>query len=219
MKEEHLINYSKGITKVKKDAIILRKYSDGVLDTMTHYKSTWPALAKEDLKEGDEVGLYMDDGKLYASINVKSSAYADVIRDTKKGYDVALTNLKGTIDIKESKILLINLPPIKEGGSRATDMKFIKEIYEGQYSSFGLESIEKVAAIGTVSHAVANNLGIPIDIEYGVTSASIGAVKKGLNVMVLAIGDMTKNIVKELEEQNIQFQVIDAKKSTIQAPN
>ena len=93
----------KGIAKVKKDAIILRKYSDSVLETMTYYKSVWPALAKEDLKEGDEVGLYMEDGKLYASLNAQTSAFADVILDTKKGFDVSLTNLKGTIDIKNSK--------------------------------------------------------------------------------------------------------------------
>ncbi|WP_297980167.1 winged helix-turn-helix transcriptional regulator [uncultured Methanobrevibacter sp.] len=203
----------KGIAKVKKDAITLRKYSDSVLDTMTYYKSTWPALAKEDLKEGDEVGLYMENGRLYASINAQTSAYADVILDTKKGFDVALTNLKGIIEIKESKILLISLPPIKQGGSRATDMDLVKEIYESKYENFGLSSIDKVAAIGTTSHAVANNLDIPIDIEFGVSEAAQSAVRKGLNVMILAIGDMTKNIAKDLEDANIPHQVIDARKT------
>ena len=40
-----------GIDKVKKDAISLRKYSDSVLETMNHYKTIWPAIAKEDLKK------------------------------------------------------------------------------------------------------------------------------------------------------------------------
>ena len=80
----------KGIAKVKKDAIILRKYSDSVLETMTYYKSVWPALAKEDLKEGDEVGLYMEDGKLYASLNAQTSAFADVILDTNMEFQKAL---------------------------------------------------------------------------------------------------------------------------------
>ncbi len=189
----------KGIAKVKKDAIILRKYSDSVLETMTYYKSVWPALAKEDLKEGDEVGLYMEDGKLYASLNAQTSAFADVIHDTKKGYDVSLTNLKGTIDIKNSK------------GSRSADMKLVKEIYTEKYKNYGFESLDKVAVIGTVSHAVANNLNIPIDIEYGVTSATVSAIRKGLNIFILCVGDMTKNITKELEDNDIQYQVIDAK--------
>ncbi len=179
---------------------------------MTYYKSTWPAIAKEDLKEGDEVGLYMEDGRLYASINVQSTAYADVILDTKKGFDVALTNLKGLIEIKDSKILIISLPPIKDGGSRSADLDLIKDIYEGKYENYGLSSIDKVAAIGTTSHAIANNLGIPIDIEFGVSEAAQSAVRKGLNVMILSIGDMSKNISKDFEDANIQHQIIDARK-------
>ena len=206
----------KGINKVKKDAITLRKYSDSVLETMTYYKSTWPAIAKEDLKEGDEVGLYMEDGRLYASINAQTDAYADVILDTKKGFDVALTNLKGTIEIKESKILIITLPPIKQGGSRATDIDLIKEIYEEKYENYGLSSIDKVTAIGTTSHVIANALNIPVDIEFGVSEAAQSAVRKGLNVLILSIGDMSKNISKDLEDANIPYQVIDAKKTIME---
>ena len=157
----------KGILKVKKDAITLRKYSDTVLETMTYYKC----------------------------------------------FDVALTNLKGTIEIKDSKILIITLPPIKQGGSRSTDMDLIKEIYNEKYENYGLSSIDKVAAIGTTSHVIANHLGIPVDIEFGVSEAAQSAVRKGLNVMILSIGDMSKNISKDLEDANIPYQVVDAKKS------
>lgn len=55
-----------GIDKVKRDAISLRKYTDSVLETMNHYKTIWPAIATEDLKKDDIVGLYMEDGVLYA---------------------------------------------------------------------------------------------------------------------------------------------------------
>ena len=206
----------KGILKVKKDAITLRKYSDSVLETMTYYKSTWPAIAKEDLKEGDEVGLYMENGRLYASINAQTDAYADVILDTKKGFDVALTNLKGTIEIKESKILIITLPPIKQGGSRSADIDLIKEIYNGKYANYGLSSIDKVAAIGTTSHVIANYLEIPIDIEFGVSEAAQSAVRKGLNVLIISIGDMSKNISKDLEDANVPYQVVDAKKTIME---
>ena len=153
----------------------------------------------------------MEDGKLYASLNAQTSAFADVILDTKKGFDVSLTNLKGTIDIKNSKALIVTLPLIKDGGSRSADMKLVKEIYTEKYKNYGFESLDKVAVIGTVSHAVANNLDIPIDIEYGVTSAAVSAIRKGLNVFILCVGDMTKNITKELEDNDIQYQVIDAK--------
>ena len=57
---------------------------------------------------------------------------------------------------------------------------------------------------------------MPIDIEFGVSEAAQSAVRKGLNVLILSIGDMSKNIAKDLEEANVPYQVIDAKKSTIE---
>ena len=102
-------------------------------------------------------------------------------------------------------------------------MDLIKEIYDGKYVNYGLSSIDKVAAIGTTSHVIANALDIPVDIEFGVSEAAQSAVRKGLNVLILSIrkglnvlilsiGDMSKNISKDLEEANVPYQVIDAKK-------
>ena len=108
-------------------------------------------------------------------------------------------------------MLIVTLPLIKDGGSRSADMKLVKDIYTEKYKNYGFDSLDKVAVIGTVSHAVANNLNIPIDIEYGVTSATVSAIRKGLNIFILCVGDMTKNITKELEDNDIQYQVIDAK--------
>lgn len=200
----------KGILKVKKDAITLKKYSDSVLETMNYYKSVWPAIATDDLKEGDEVGLFMENGLLYASLNTDESARADVLFDCEKGFDVALSNLRGTIDIKESSVIIITIPPIKQGGSSITDLDKIKEIYDKKHQDFGLDKIDRVAAIGTISHAIAKNLNIPVDIEFAVTDSILSANRKGLNVLLLAVGDMTKNISKKLEENNVKVTVISA---------
>lgn len=202
----------KGIAKVKKDAITLRKYSDGVLKTMNYYKSIWPAIADRDLKEEDVVGLYMKNGILYATPNTKHSATAVVLSDAKKGQDAALTNLQGTIDIKESKVLIITLPPIKQGGSQSTDLKLIKQIYNKGYKNHGLKQIDRVAAIGTISHAVTNLLDIPVDIEFAVNESILSASRKGLNVLLFSVGDMSKNIRKKLEDGGINVEVISALK-------
>ena len=86
-------------------------------------------------------------------------------------------------------------------------------IYNGKYENYGLTSIDKVAAIGTTSHVIADALDIPIDIEFGVSEAAQSAVRKGLNVLILSIGDMSKNISKDLEDANVPYQVVDAKKT------
>ncbi|MDR0900156.1 MAG: winged helix-turn-helix transcriptional regulator [Methanobrevibacter sp.] len=201
----------KGIAKVKKEAIDLRKYSDDVLETMTHYKSVWPAIATEDLKKDEEVGLFMGEGVLYASKS-KENACANVLCDAKKGEDVGLSSLAGIIDLNIGQVIIITLPTIKKGGSRKTDMDLINQLYQGNYKKWGIKKIEKFGVMGTVSRVVANKLDIPIDIEFAVTPSCISAAKKGLNVMILAVGDMTKSLIKGLDEENIKYNIVDAHK-------
>lgn len=199
----------KGIEKVKKDAISLRKYSDSVLETMNHYKTIWPAIAKEDLKKGDIVGLYMEDGVLYAH-KKEENATGVVLEDAESNMDVSLTNLTGIIDVVNGEVTLIIVPTIKDGGSKASDLDLIKKVYEKGTNSG--EKINKVASAGTVSRAIINKLGLPLDIEYGAPHATANAARKGLNVLAICVGDMSKSFTRELEAEKIKYNIIDGKK-------
>jgi putative transcriptional regulator len=196
-----------GIDKVKKDAISLRKYSDDVLETMNNYKTVWPAIASEDLKENDKVGLYMEEGVLYAG-HKKQSATGIVLKDSKKGHDVALGSLNGLIDLEIGEVTVITLPTIKDGGSDATDLDLVKKTYEREKSPN-----LKIAAVGTIAHAVANILDMKIDIEYAPPHATANAARKGLNILALSVGDMTKSFIRELDEEKIKYNIVDGRKT------
>lgn len=198
-----------GIDKVKRDAISLRRYSDSVLETMNHYKTIWPAIAGEDLKKDHTVGLYMNDGVLYAH-NAEENANGLVLNNAPKGSDVALTNLTGLIDMSVGEAIVINLPTIKEGGSNATDLNLIKEVYE-KGTNTGMK-IDKVAVAGTIARVVANKLELKIDIEFAAPQACANAARKGLNVLALCVGDMTKSFIRELENEKIKYNTIDGRK-------
>lgn len=199
----------KGIEKVKKDAISLRKYSDSVLETMNHYKTVWPAIASEKLKEGEKVGIYMDDGILYAG-KVDSAASGTVLKDADKGHDVALGGLTGTIEMEIGEAIIVTLPNIKDGGSDAADLELIKDIYENGTQHGG--KINRVATIGTVARSIAYQLDIPVTIEFATAQATANAARKGLNVLALSVGEMTKAFIRELEEEKIKYNIIDGKK-------
>lgn len=198
-----------GIDKVKKDAISLRKYSDSVLETMNHYKTIWPAIAKENLDKDDIVGLFMEDGVLYAH-KKEENATGVVLDDAEEGMDVALTNLTGIIDMGLGEVTVINVPTIKDGGSKSCDFELIKNIYE-KGTNTG-EKIDRIAIAGTVSRAVALKLGMPISIEYAAPQATANAARKGLNVLAICVGDMSKAFTRELENQKIKFNIIDGGK-------
>ena len=199
----------KGIDKVKKDAISLRKYSDLVLETMNHYKTIWPAIAEEKLVKDDIVGLYMDNGVLYAH-KKEENATGVVLEDAEAGMDVALTNLTGIIDMDVGEVTIINVPPIKNGGSKSCDLELIKNVYNNGTNTG--QSIDKIAVAGTVSRAVVKKLNLPIDIEFAAPQATANAARKGLNVLAICVGDMSKAFTRELEAEKIKFNIIDGGK-------
>ena len=199
----------KGIDKVKRDAISLRKYSDSVLETMNHYKTIWPAVAGEDLKKDEIVGLYMDDGILYAH-KESETATGIVLEDAKEGEDVALTNLTGLIDMTIGEATVINLPTIKEGGTNAADLNLIKDVYENGTKNGS--KIDRIAIAGTISRVTAKKLGLKVDIEFAAPQATANAARKGLNVLALCVGDMTKSFIRELEAEKIKYNIIDGRK-------
>lgn len=193
----------RGIEKLKKEAVDLRKYADEVVETMNTYKSIWPAIAHEELKSGQMVWLKMEKGTLYAT-KEKTSASAEVLNDALKGEDVALIKLSGTIELKEGIVTIIKLPTINQGGSRESDINKIWEIYK--------KGFDKVGIMGTISRVVTDKMEISPDFEFATPQATVAAAKRGLNVLIFAVGGMTKSITKKLDEEEIQYIVEDVKK-------
>ncbi|MCK9151643.1 MarR family transcriptional regulator [Methanobacterium alcaliphilum] len=198
----------RGIERLKKEAVLLRKYADEVLGVMNSYKSIWPAIANEDLKSGDEVGLFMDGGTLYATKSLYSSkentsAYAEVLNDALKGEDVALAGLGGTIQLDPGNVVILTLPTIDDGGSRACDVKKVMEIYE--------KGFDRVGIMGTVSRGLVDKVGIKVDFEFATPQASVAAAKRGLNVLVFAVGKMTNSIIRRLEVEGIHYTLEDVR--------
>jgi putative transcriptional regulator len=188
----------RGIEKVKTEALNLRKYADNVLDTMNTYKSVWPAIAREDMESGETVWLEMENGTLYAG-KKKRSAYAKVLKTTLAGDDVALVELGGTIQLKPGYVVVIQLPTINEGGSKSVDYEKIMEIYERGFDRIGI--------MGTVSRAVTTKLGIPTDFEFATPDASVAAAKRGLDVLVFAVGKMRNSLIRKLEHEGLKYNI------------
>jgi len=66
--------------------------------------------------------------------------------------------------------------------------------------------------MGTVSRVVAEKLGIQADFEFATPEAAVAAAKRGLNVLVFAVGKMTNIITRKLDDEDIKYVVEDVKK-------
>jgi len=57
-----------------------------------------------------------------------------------------------------------------------------------------------------------NKLEIPLDIEFAAPQASANAARKGLNILAICVGEMSKAFTRELENEKIKFNIIDGTK-------
>jgi putative transcriptional regulator len=124
--------------------------------------------------------------------------------------DVSLANLTGIIDMNVGEVTVIIVPTIKNGGSKASDLELIKNVYK-KGTNTG-EIFNKIAVAGTVSRAIVNKLGMKINIEFAAPQATANAARKGLNVLAICVGDMSKAFTRELEAEKIKFNIIDGAK-------
>ncbi len=192
----------KGVKKLKIWVDELNNYIKDIRASLYRYKDVWPAIASEDLNEGDEVYLYMYRGNVWATKNKITSAKGKVLVGGKKGEDVAIHQLSGIIEIPECRVIIFKLPPEIEGGSKKVDYNLIKE---------NLKNLDNyvVATMGTVGYVVAKKLNYTPEIRFGVNTGVVNAIKRGTNVVIFVTGKMAERIIKNLEKYRIGYTVID----------
>ncbi|MEM1725596.1 MAG: winged helix-turn-helix transcriptional regulator [Candidatus Bathyarchaeia archaeon] len=202
----------KAQVKIKEYLTSIERYVNSVKRELK-IERVWPALAAQKIHAGEKVGLVMRNGVLYAVpwAECRAKAHGTALNDAEEGEDVALTDLKGEIELETGKILIIKLPSIMEGGSRAVDVDKIRRLYEDFKP-------DRVGVMGTVGRAVLNRIGVKADIEFGITKASVMAALRGLKVLVLVVGRMVSRIIGEIElasskyNAEITYEVIDVHK-------
>lgn len=160
------------------------------------------AVASTDVSAGENVGLVMKDGMLWATrldngMNPETTAFGRVVHDAKAGEDIVVSEMTGTLTQKIGNICIVPVPRIIEGGSRAVDPEIIREI-------IARHKPHKIGAMGTSAKVVIRKLNIPCDFEVDVIQSSILAALRGLNVVVFATGGMVDRIIQKIEGSNRQ---------------
>lgn len=158
-----------------------------------------PALATRHVKEGENVGIIMKEGVLYAVQPDHSDAesWGVAAQDAEAGEDVGLREVRGKVKTKQGKVVMVRLPSITEGGSRAVDLVKVKRLY-GEFHP------DRIGVIGVVGRAVLNKLGLRADLDFGITRATALAAERGLNVFVLGVGRMVNRVIEEIDTTNVK---------------
>lgn len=166
----------------------LRSFITGVMSDMKIISST-EAIAGEKIRRGDKVGLFMENGYLYAyRRNSRSRGVAT--QDVMPGEDLNVDELEGIVELDLGKITLVRLPSARDGGSRSVNQVELRNIIGDDL---------KKGAIGPVALVTLKKLGATIDFEFGVVRAAQEAAHRGISTVILVSSDLFKYAVDELE--------------------
>ena len=190
---------SKGIAKLHENVRNMESYFKAIKNELK-VEHAWIALATYSVKAGEQVGLITKEGIFYTvPINDPDiEAVGIAIADANPGEDLGLKDLNGKVKLKQGKILIVKLPSIRKGGSRAADLAKIKAYYD-EFKP------DRVGVMGAVGRAVLNKLGLKADFEFGISHSAAVAASRGLNVFVLVVGRMVNRMIQEIDSQNLRF--------------
>lgn len=188
----------KALAKLHDDLSGLESYVTSVKHEIK-IERVWPAIASKPVKAGSDVGLMIKEGVMYTVDvdNPAAEAKGTALADANTGEDLGLQNLQGKVKLKLGRILIVKLPSIRKGGSRAVDLAKVRLFYD-EFKP------DRVGVMGAVGRAVLNKLGLKADIEFGISRAAAIAASRGLNVFVLVVGRMVNRMIGEVDAINMK---------------
>jgi putative transcriptional regulator len=203
----------KGLVKLQEDIRGLENYVFEIKKDLK-IEHAWPAIATQPVKAGEEVGLIMKEGIMYTvpKDSPQTESKGTALADAQTGDDLGLKDLHGKVKIRHGRILIVKLPSIRKGGSRATDLVKIRS-YIDEFKP------DRIGVMGAVGRAVLTKVGCEADIEFGIGRSAAIAASRGLNVFVLVVGRMVNRMIEEIDQINMKtggsiiYEVKDAQKA------
>ena len=180
----------------------MRAYVSHVTKVVTDI-TTCAAIAEVDLSRGQRVGLKMKGGLLYATGEIGKGARGISVSNVKRGEDADITNIEGLVELRRGKVTVLQVPAIGKGGSRQVNLKLLKS---------HINKSQRIGAIGIEALVALRRAGFEPQYLYGVTEAAVEALQCGLSMVVACTNDAIPALIKRLQEENLDYEIIDLAK-------
>jgi putative transcriptional regulator len=190
-----------GVNWVLKSLRELQQYSTNAERVLTNI-ITSAAIAETDLKKGQTVSLFMKNGLIYASEYHGKGAYGIATVNASIGDDIGISDIEGIVELSFGEITILEVPEIQRGGSKMTDLTAMKKRLSG---------VNLLGAIGIEAIVALQKIKIKPDYVYGVIQAAIEAAHSGLSFTIIANSSESLALLKNLNDDNLSYKVIDLK--------
>lgn len=188
----------RGVDVLEKRMFELKEFVDSSIKQL-EIIDVCGAIAGNDVRRDEEVGLFMEDGVLVAYAGRRSPSIGYAMTDAKRGEDLAVKDSTGMVALRPGKITILQLPSLQEGGTHSISLvaakKTVKNIRYG-----------KVAVMDVVSKALVDIIKLKPDFEFAPLPPSLEAAVKGMDILIIASRESVPSLVSELEAENSRLE-------------
>jgi putative transcriptional regulator len=173
-------------------------------DKVARNISVCAAVAGCDLSKGQQAGLTMKDGVLFAGNYDGQGAKGIATTDAKMGEDMGISNIEGIVELEAGSVVILSIPVIQRGGSRNADLSRLKE---------ETGNVDIVSAIGIEAVITLQKVGITPQYTHGVKEAIIEASQRGLSTVVACVNNELPLVMQCLDDRHIAYRIVELEKS------
>ncbi len=183
----------KGLSWLIRNIFDLHLFSEHILRKI--YSSSVIAIAVGDVEKGEEVEFWFERGLVYCRKSENSNSVA--LTSARDGEEV-LIKPKEFKPPEKKKVSVFKVPDVCEGGSRAVNLKRLKEV---------TKNTDLVVSLGVEALVACKKAGIT-PVFFGAKEVCVEAVHHGCKVVAVCTESLVDDLLRRLLEEDIPFEVI-----------
>lgn len=201
LKEKKFIDENNKITKEGFDFLYngLNYIEDFVHSSLISIDSSlvWEVISDANMKKGEKTSLYMDKGYLHAGPYSGKGASGEIVRDSNKNQCTGVIGVRGIIDIKKTKIIIITFDNIEKVKNMDDISNKVKNAIESLDFDF-------LGIVGEMARNIVDIIGMKPEFEYSAINAAFEAARRGF-VTAIIISDrffhFSLNEIRDLQSR------------------
>lgn len=206
MEQEGLVDLSgkaprttvEGVEMLQSSLLQLKDFADTSLGSLEVIRST-DAVASRSFRAGERVGLYMENGLLYAGDREGCASCGVAESEAETGEMVPVTGLSGVLELPPAVLVTLTLRPSRTGGRSDVIGRSLleRELQELSNTRPSLRSL-RVCAIDLEAAALLKRSSVEYSLEMPSTQTVMNHMQRGVSILCVGAPFSISKLTREV---------------------
>ncbi|MEA3559658.1 MAG: helix-turn-helix domain-containing protein [Candidatus Thermoplasmatota archaeon] len=193
-----------GVDLLQSSLLQLKEFVDTSIGKLSIVRTT-DAISSVGLKEGQDVGLFMKDGLLYAGEQNGRRSLGRADHDALKGEMVSVSELSGVLELPPPTLYLLNITPARQGGGGERIDRGKLDIF---FTSRG-EKRPRSAVLDLEAASLMQRSRIPYDMEMPGPETMINHLERGISVICIGTPYSVSRMTRRISMGSLDLAMVD----------